>query len=82
MREERAAGAGGGEGGEGFAEGVVAGEEAGVVAGDGRGEPAAVAEEPVAGISARKVAEERLWLHCRALSRMHGFVVTVVTVSN
>ena len=49
-----------------------------MVAGDGGGEPAAVAEEPVAGISAGKVAGERLWLRGRALSRMNGFAVTVI----
>ena len=39
----------GGEGGEGGAEGVVAGVEAGAVLRVGRVEPAAVAEEPIAG---------------------------------
>ena len=49
--EEGGAGAGG-EGGEGGAEGVVAGVEAGAVLRVGRVEPAAVAEEPVAGTPA------------------------------
>ena len=47
----------GGEGGEGGAEGVVAGVEAGAVLRVGRVEPAAVAEEPVAGSSVQGMSD-------------------------